>query len=112
MSLEKKCYISIATLKRAELGKAVSRQTLNKLVKFFDIEPEDLFIAHIKPGGKITYCFEPMLQPVIINWDLLATLPDTTEHEHISYICSELHSLLLKLNSDEIICEIFSLKMK
>ncbi|WP_152605910.1 helix-turn-helix domain-containing protein [Dickeya undicola] len=34
-SLESKCYISISTIKRVELGKPISRQTLHKLAKFF-----------------------------------------------------------------------------
>ncbi|WP_286175393.1 hypothetical protein [Enterobacter sp. Cy-643] len=108
MSLNSKCYISIATLKRAELGKPVSRRTLNKLLTFFDIEPEALLEADGLPGCKAALDFTPMLQPIVINWDLLRTLPATQEHEYLNYICSELHESLLKLKSDEMLCKIFS----
>ncbi|WP_145916218.1 MULTISPECIES: helix-turn-helix domain-containing protein [Dickeya] len=43
-SLESRCYISIATIKRAELGKPVSRQTLHKLAKFFDVAVDNLIM--------------------------------------------------------------------
>lgn len=112
MSLSLKCYISIATLKRAELGKSISRRTLNKLVKFFDIEPDVLLYPETPQSGKSQGHFKPILQPVVINWDLLWTLPDTQEHEYINFICSELHASLMKLNHDEMLCRIFAHQVK
>ncbi|WP_152487412.1 helix-turn-helix domain-containing protein [Dickeya chrysanthemi] len=44
LSLESKCYISISTIKRAELGKPISRQTLCKLARFFDVAEENLVL--------------------------------------------------------------------
>ncbi|WP_272941925.1 helix-turn-helix domain-containing protein [Dickeya zeae] len=43
-SLESKCYISISTVKRAELGKPISRQTLCKFAKFFDVTVDNLIL--------------------------------------------------------------------
>ncbi|MEQ4512810.1 MULTISPECIES: helix-turn-helix domain-containing protein [Dickeya] len=44
LSLESKCYISISTVKRAELGKPISRQTLCKFAKFFDVTVDNLIL--------------------------------------------------------------------
>lgn len=52
--------------------------------------------------------FQPTLQPIVINWSLLSTLTDTIKYEYITYICSELHASLIKLNSDEAVNKVFS----
>jgi transcriptional regulator with XRE-family HTH domain len=108
LSLERKCYISVATLKRAELGKPVSRQTLDKLVKFFDDDCSRLFLINSQMDCNDGLDFRPTLDPVIIHWDMLYRLSLDNEHKYISYICSELHALLLKFENDEVVSQVFS----
>lgn len=107
-SLNLKCYISIATLKRAELGKPISRQTLYKLTKFFGVEPYVFISPYSEKNGESLTYFQPILQPTVIKWDLLSTLTDAIEYEYIIYICRELHASLIKLNSDEAVSKVFS----
>jgi|GEM_PF-5987353 len=38
-SFHQNCYVSTATLKRAELGFCVSSETVNKLATFFNVKP-------------------------------------------------------------------------
>lgn len=107
-SLSLKCYVSIATLKRAECGKPISRQTLYKLTKFFGVEAAVLTSVNTEKNGEFVTDFQPTLQPIVINWSLLSTLTDAIEYEYITYICSELHASLIKLNSDEAVNKVFS----
>ena len=53
-SQKKGCSVSVATIKRAELGTPLSRRTVARLAKFFDIPLEELITVESKKITKIT----------------------------------------------------------
>lgn len=73
----------------------------------FGVEAAVLTSVNTERNGEFFTDFQPTLQPIVINWSLLSTLTDTIEYEYITYICSELHASLIKLNSDEAVNKVF-----
>ncbi len=102
-SLKQKCYISIATIKRAELNHPVSLQTLKKLSIFFNVNTDVLIeennITKLKESGT--------WKKTTINWNLIERLSDSNQHKKLSNICLELYSLLNTYDEDENIKKIF-----
>ncbi len=103
ISLNRNCYISIATIKRIESGHPISQKTLRKLCQFFNVDKS----AVIK---KDEFYKNQLLSPwkkTTINWGMITNLDNSAEHKKISSICNELHSLLNENTEDEQVKVIF-----
>ncbi|MGM3189992.1 helix-turn-helix domain-containing protein [Dickeya dadantii subsp. dieffenbachiae] len=80
-SLESKCYISISTIKRAELGKPISRQTLYKFAKFFEVTEDNL---------------------VLQSHDCAPCDVNSDEYKYIAFLFADLYQMLVLRDANKI----------
>ncbi|WP_448569051.1 hypothetical protein [Thalassotalea ganghwensis] len=105
-SLQERCYISIATVKRAELNQPLSNSTIKKFATFFNVSIDSLIRQ--KPGFISDLTQELQLKKTTINWQLVTTLSNRPEHEKLSTLCNDLYRILQQYKDDKQINEIFS----
>lgn len=97
-SFHQNCYVSTATLKRAELGCCVSNNTLKKLAAFFDVSSDCLI-----------ECEQSIQDEIVINIDKILELrnSNSAQHQELLSIYEKLKKLLSLCADDEQVQAIF-----
>ncbi|MCV6639643.1 hypothetical protein [Candidatus Albibeggiatoa sp. nov. NOAA] len=111
-SFHENCYISIATIKRAELCHPVSYMTLKKLSRFFEVSLDTLMEKDTIKTESSLIQKASSLQQTTINWNLVADLANSDKHQKLSSVCEELQHLLASYMDDEKIQAIFQHNVK
>ena len=104
--MQERCYISIATIKRAESNHPISNTTLKKFAIFFNVSIESLIVQESLPHNEIS--LNPLLKNTTLDWPLVPTLATVNEHQKLSILCEELYALLQLHIKDNHLNDIFS----
>lgn len=87
-SRKKGCSVSVATIKRAELGNPLSRRTVARLAQFFSVPIEELLLCTDQDESTQGFVFDHDQQSCLLVW--VNANPRT--------ICRQIESVLLRFN--------------